>query len=78
MQTTMFRTLRLRPLSTAKPIIPSLKSPHYRHFSITRRRDVSVSEMSESELKAVKINRDRLWRDLHSTCEWGKGERWGE
>ena len=34
--------------------------------------------MSEKQLAAIKINRERLWRDLHETCEWGKGERWGE
>ncbi|EHL01197.1 putative Uncharacterized hydrolase [Glarea lozoyensis 74030] len=34
--------------------------------------------MSESQLAALKIDRDRLWRDLHETCQWGKGERWGE
>ncbi|PSS06807.1 hypothetical protein M430DRAFT_37845 [Amorphotheca resinae ATCC 22711] len=34
--------------------------------------------MTEQQLAAVKIDRDRLWRDLHETCEWGKGERWGE
>jgi hypothetical protein len=34
--------------------------------------------MSEEQVAAVKINRERLWSDLHGTCEWGKGERWGE
>lgn len=34
--------------------------------------------MSEDEFAAVKINRKRLWRDLHETCQWGMGERWGE
>jgi len=23
------------------------------------------------------VNSERLWKDLHSTCEWGTGERWG-
>ncbi|KAF8863548.1 amidase [Acephala macrosclerotiorum] len=33
--------------------------------------------MTDNEFAAVKIDRERLWRDLHTTCEWGKGERWG-
>jgi len=32
--------------------------------------------MAEEDLVAVKIDRERLWKDLHSTCEWGEGERW--
>ena len=26
---------------------------------------------------ALKINKDRLWADIHHTCQWGQGERWG-
>jgi hypothetical protein len=29
-------------------------------------------------LGSLKIKQDRLMADIHSTCEWGKGERWGE
>jgi hypothetical protein len=39
---------------------------------------MKTTEMSEQQLAAVKINRERLWNDLHETSEWGKGERWGE
>ncbi|TVY49651.1 N-carbamoyl-L-amino-acid hydrolase [Lachnellula occidentalis] len=49
-----------------------------RLFSFTQWRAIRTTEMSEQQLAAVKINRERLWRDLHETCEWGKGERWGE
>lgn len=34
--------------------------------------------MTDEQLAAVKIDRERLWKVLHSTCEWGKGERWGD
>ncbi|KAK0107325.1 hypothetical protein ONS95_004019 [Cadophora gregata] len=34
--------------------------------------------MTDSQFRNVKINRERLWNDLHGTCEWGTGERWGE
>ncbi|PMD65899.1 Zn-dependent exopeptidase [Hyaloscypha bicolor E] len=53
-------------------------SPTCRLFSMTSRRNVRTTEMSDEQLAAVKINRERLWKDLHSTCEWGKGERWGD
>lgn len=41
-------------------------------------RNMKTTDMSEQQLTGVKINRERLWADLHKTCEWGKGERWGE
>lgn len=37
-----------------------------------------MAEMSQKDLASLKIDGDRLMRDLHHTCEWGKGERWGE
>lgn len=34
--------------------------------------------MTDKQIRDVHINRDRLWKELHETCEFGKGERWGE
>ncbi|KAI6717069.1 beta-alanine synthase [Diplocarpon mali] len=34
--------------------------------------------MSDAQFRNVKIDRERLWSDLHATCEWGRGKRWGE
>lgn len=39
--------------------------------------DIKTTDLSEKELSSIKVNRERLWRELHGTCEWGKGERWG-
>ena len=25
-----------------------------------------------------KVDQDRLWGDIHHTCQWGRGSRWGE
>lgn len=33
--------------------------------------------MSEEELSGLTVQEDRLMSDLHETCEWGKGEKWG-
>jgi hypothetical protein len=35
-------------------------------------RNVKTTEMSEEQLAAVKIDRDRLWKDLHSNLRVGK------
>ncbi|OQO08416.1 hypothetical protein B0A48_06286 [Cryoendolithus antarcticus] len=34
--------------------------------------------MTEKDLASLKVQQDRLMHDIHSTCEWGKGERWGD
>jgi hypothetical protein len=71
---------RSQPSTISKSIFSSRSRSGtvYRSFSTTPRRGVKTTEMSDEELAAVKIDRERLWKDLHSTCEWGKGEKWGE
>ena len=39
---------------------------------------METTKMTESQLAEIKVNRERFWRELHETCEWGKGARWGE
>ncbi|TKA34683.1 hypothetical protein B0A49_13673, partial [Cryomyces minteri] len=34
--------------------------------------------MSDADLGSLKVERERLMRDLHHTCQWGAGERWGD
>lgn len=34
--------------------------------------------MNDEMLNDLKVNRARLMEDLHHTCQWGMGERWGE
>jgi len=48
-----------------------------RHFSTSTTKTKELSKMSEDEVSGLKVKEDRLMRDLHETCEWGKGERWG-
>lgn len=50
----------------------------WRAFASTPKRDIAVAEMSEQDLSSLKIDQERLMNDIHSTSEWGKGERWGE
>lgn len=34
--------------------------------------------MSEQDLASLKVNQNRLMEDIHYTCSWGTGERWGD
>jgi hypothetical protein len=49
-----------------------------RQFSVSTQRSIAVAEMTDNDFKSLKVKQDRLMADIHSTCEWGKGERWGE
>lgn len=48
-----------------------------RCFSVSGMRRKELRAMSEEELGGVKVQQERLMRDIHETCEWGIGERWG-
>jgi hypothetical protein len=48
-----------------------------KYFSTSTPRNKELATMSEEELSGLKVKEDRLMRDLHETCEWGKGEVWG-
>lgn len=48
-----------------------------RHFSSSGQWNKDLKTMSEEEVSGLKVQEERLMRDLHDTCEWGKGERWG-
>lgn len=37
-----------------------------------------TTELSEADVAALKVNKDRLAEDLHHSCQWGFGIRWGE
>ncbi|TLD14816.1 hypothetical protein E2P81_ATG09997 [Venturia nashicola] len=34
--------------------------------------------MSESDMSSLRVDESRLMADLHWTCQWGTGERWGD
>jgi hypothetical protein len=34
--------------------------------------------MNDDLLLDLKVNQGRLMEDIHHTCQWGTGERWGE
>jgi hypothetical protein len=47
-------------------------------FSTTPKWQIRTKEMTEAQFKDLKVNQKRLMEDIHYTCQWGTGERWGE
>ncbi|KAF3048290.1 hypothetical protein E8E12_011633 [Didymella heteroderae] len=47
-------------------------------FSTSPRWQIRTKEMTEQHFKDLKVNQERLMEDIHHTCKWGTGERWGE
>ena len=41
-------------------------------------RGFASSVEEDDYIPRLKVNRDRLMADIHYTCQWGKGERWGQ
>jgi hypothetical protein len=57
------------------------KTPGYkgrRCFSQTSGWRLQTKELDEVALKSLKVNKKRLMADLHHTCQWGTGRRWGK
>lgn len=44
---------------------------------VSRCYSMAAKDMGESDFQKIKVNRDRLMKSLHETCEFGTGERWG-
>jgi hypothetical protein len=68
-------------LRTTRLVSPTNKlfSPHlYKPFSTTVYRAMLTTELSEAEVSALRANKERLANDLHESCQWGSGIRWGE
>ncbi|KAL1989910.1 hypothetical protein VTN49DRAFT_7107 [Thermomyces lanuginosus] len=64
---------------------PVLRSRHLqnvasrptRHFSSSSISRTLTTELSESQVAALKVNGERLSKDIHYTSQWGTGIRWG-
>jgi len=39
---------------------------------------MATADMTAKDVASLKVKQDRLMSDIHETCEWGKGEAWGE
>jgi hypothetical protein len=49
----------------------------HRCFTASTRGLIRTIDMTDAQIKDLHIDRERLWKELHETCEFGKGERWG-
>ena len=49
-----------------------------RHLSAMASAKAIGVTTDDNFLRQLRVNQDRLMGDIHHTCQWGKGERWGE
>ncbi|KAF2017272.1 amidase [Aaosphaeria arxii CBS 175.79] len=49
-----------------------------RSFSATTSWQLRTTEMNEEQLGSLKVDQSRLMGDIHHSCQWGIGQRWGD
>ncbi|CBF75566.1 hypothetical protein AN3707.2 [Aspergillus nidulans FGSC A4] len=49
-----------------------------RAFSVSSSLPMLSTELTEAQVSALRANKERLAEDLHHTCQWGYGIRWGD
>ncbi|KAF7952935.1 hypothetical protein EAE96_006157 [Botrytis aclada] len=63
--------------------INSLRTtPRIRNFNWIRsfsQGSLRTGDLSDEKIREIvrKVDRERLWKELHYTCQWGPGEKWG-
>lgn len=65
-------------IPSARHLVVARLTTMFRGFGTTKSWGIKTTELSEKQLVELRIDPIRLWNELHKTCEWGKGERWGE
>lgn len=58
-------------------VLRQLRNP-WRQDSLPKVQKLAIATSTFPSTPAPKINRDRLWADIHYTCQFGQGERWGQ
>jgi hypothetical protein len=61
-----------------RPLMTSLAPHHIPLTALRSGRLLHTKEMQESELMSLKASEGRLMSDLHYSCQFGKGTRWGK
>ncbi|KAL8674712.1 MAG: hypothetical protein Q9168_000870 [Polycauliona sp. 1 TL-2023] len=61
------------PISALNRTVRVMRNPIH-DFRGKRSASVAVGNTASADLK---ISQDRLMTDIHATCEWGQGPRWG-
>ena len=57
---------------------PAVCPYRIKYFSTKSYCAMLTTELSEAEVSALRVNNERLAKDLHHSCQWGYGIRWGE
>jgi len=74
-----FAAARLRVQTCSKvPTIVVTNAAARRSLSRSSQWQLHTKEMNEDMLRSLKVNRQRLMEDIHHTCKWGTGQRWGK
>jgi len=69
---------RYPALRTGPGVRPRVGCEHVRTFFNSPQWQIRTKEMNDDLMKDLKVNQARLMEDIHHTCQWGIGERWGE
>ncbi|KAL4977464.1 hypothetical protein BDW66DRAFT_132393 [Aspergillus desertorum] len=69
----------IEPAFRSTSFLPARAPSSYlrRAFSVTLGQAMLTTELTEAEVSALRANKERLAQDLHHTCQWGYGMRWG-
>lgn len=77
----LLRATLMRP-SLRSPVLlaarPSFRQNLPKSFSTSQYHAMFTTELSEAEVSALKVDKERLAKDLHHSCQWGYGIRWGK
>lgn len=65
--------LHVKPSKSSVPNVEAIRT-----FTSSAKWQLHTKEMNEEQLASLKVDQKRLMEDLHHTCQWGTGERWGE
>jgi signal transduction histidine kinase len=80
LQLRLYAAAAIKPASRHTSSFPARTSSTQlrRAFSVLKKQAMLSTELTEAQVSALRANRDRLAQDLHHTCQWGYGIRWGE
>jgi hypothetical protein len=70
--------IRLSSNLRALPPTRTVLTQPRRVFSVSWKQAMLTTELSEADVSALRANKERLAKDLHHSCQWGAGIRWGK
>lgn len=77
----MMRVSPRKPMPILPPIIKAPRhqvNPDRGRFLVTKPELTPSDVIDKKGLNELRVNQDRLMNDIHHSCQWGQGERWGK